>query len=73
LYSKGRFSSPWGNYFVTTPKEELGDAYVASFSTHVDHDAWLVDSGASFDMTPHREWFYTYERYDGGNVFLGDE
>jgi hypothetical protein len=24
-------------------------------------------------MTPHREWFYEYERYDGGNVFLGDE
>jgi hypothetical protein len=24
-------------------------------------------------MTPHREWFYEYERYDGGDVFLGDE
>jgi hypothetical protein len=24
-------------------------------------------------MTPHGEWFYEYERYDGGNVFLGDE
>ena len=24
-------------------------------------------------MTPHREWFCEYERYDGGNVFLGDE
>jgi hypothetical protein len=21
-------------------------------------------------MTPHREWFCKYERYDGGNVFL---
>jgi hypothetical protein len=33
----------------------------------------LVDSGASFHMTTHRKWFYEYERYDGGNVFLGDE
>jgi hypothetical protein len=24
-------------------------------------------------MNPHREWFYEYERYDGGNVFLGDD
>jgi hypothetical protein len=24
-------------------------------------------------MTPHREWFYEYEKYDGGDVFLGDE
>jgi len=22
-------------------------------------------------MTPHREWFYEYESYDGGDVFLG--
>jgi hypothetical protein len=44
-----------------------------SSSTHVDHEAWLVDSGASFHMTPDREWFYKYERYDGGNFFLGDD
>jgi hypothetical protein len=24
-------------------------------------------------MTPHREWLCEYERYDGGNVFLGDD
>ena len=47
--------------------------FLASSSTHVSHEAWLVESGASFHMTPHREWFYEYERYNGGNVFLGDE
>jgi hypothetical protein len=41
--------------------------------THSYHEAWLVNSVASFHMTPHREWFYEYERYDGGNVFLGDD
>jgi hypothetical protein len=54
-------------------KEEGGDVYLDSSSTHPDHEAWLVDSGASFHMTPHREWFYEYEKYDGGNVFLGDD
>jgi hypothetical protein len=24
-------------------------------------------------MNPHREWFSEYEKYDGGDVFLGDE
>jgi hypothetical protein len=56
-----------------TSKEEGGDVYLDSSSTHADHEAWLVESGASFHMTPHREWFCEYERYDGGNVFLGDD
>jgi hypothetical protein len=47
--------------------------YLASSSTDAYHEAWLVDSGASFHMTPHREWFCEYEIYDGGNVFLGDD
>jgi len=47
--------------------------YLASSSTHANHEAWLVDLGASFHMTPHREWLYEYERYHGGNAFLGDD
>ena len=46
---------------------------MASSSTHVDHEAWLIDSGASFHFTPHREWFCEYEKYDGGDIFLGDD
>jgi hypothetical protein len=42
-----------------------------SSSTHADHEAWLFDSGASFHMTPSREWFCEYDRYDGGDIFLG--
>jgi hypothetical protein len=56
-----------------TSKEEGGDAYLDSSNTHEDHEAWLVESCASFHMTPHMEWFCEYERYDGGNVFLGDD
>ena len=46
---------------------------MASSSTNVDHEAWLIDSTASFHFTPHREWFCEYEKYDGGDVFLGDD
>eukprot|EP00253_Pinus_taeda_P005309 PITA_05309 len=28
---------------------------------------------ASFHFTPHREWFCEYEKYDGRDVFLGDD
>jgi hypothetical protein len=38
-----------------------GDVYVASTSTQSDQDVWLIDSGASYHMTSHREWFYEYE------------
>jgi len=33
----------------------------------------LIDSGASFHFTPHREWFCEHEKCDGGDVFLGDD
>jgi hypothetical protein len=56
-----------------TSSEEGGDVYLEYTSTHVDHDVWLIDSGVSYHMTPHREWFYEYEKYDGGDVFLGDD
>jgi hypothetical protein len=56
-----------------TSTEEGGDVYLASIGTHVDHDVWFIDSGASYHMTPHREWFSKYKKYDGGDVFLRDD
>jgi hypothetical protein len=47
--------------------------YLASSSTHADHEGWMVNLGASFHMTPCSEWFCEYDRYDGGVVFLGDD
>jgi hypothetical protein len=46
---------------------------LSSTGTHADCDVWLIDSGASYHTTPHREWFSEYEKYDGGDVFLGDD
>lgn len=33
----------------------------------------MIDSGASFHFTPHRDWFCEYKEYNGGDVFLWDE
>jgi hypothetical protein len=47
--------------------------YLASSRTNADHEVWLVDLGAPFHMASHREWFCEYERYDRGDVFIGDD
>ena len=28
-------------------------------------DQWILDSGASFHMTSHGDWFHTYQSYNG--------
>ena len=72
-HDKGKGSDDAPSAEVKTTPDEGGDVYLASSSTHVDHEAWLIDSGASFHFTPHREWFCEYEKYNGGDVFLGDD
>ena len=47
--------------------------YLASTGNPLECDTWLIDSGASCHMNPHREWFYEYEKYNGGDVYLGDD
>ena len=39
-----------------------------SFST-----GWVLDSGCSYHMCPHREWFATYEPLTGGSVSMGND
>ena len=69
---KGKGSDDASSTKEKTTSDEGRDVYLASSSTHVDHEAWLIDSSVSFHFTPHREWFCEYEKYDGGDVFLGD-
>jgi hypothetical protein len=46
----------------TTSTEEGGDVYLASMGRHADRGVWLIGLGVSYHMTPHREWFYEYEK-----------
>ena len=47
--------------------------YLASTSSHLERDIWLIDLGVSCHMTPQRESFCEYEKYNGGDVYLGDD
>ena len=36
-------------------------------------DVWIIDSGATWHMTPRRDWFYTYQPISEGSVFMGND
>ena len=36
------------------------------------NDRWILDSGSSFHVTPHRHWFSTYDCVQGGVVHMGN-
>jgi len=71
--NKGKGSDDSPSAEEKTTSDEGGDVYIASSGTHVNHEAWMLDSGASFHFTPYREWFCEYEKYDGGDVFLKND
>ena len=35
-------------------------------------EQWVLDSGCSYHIYPHKSWFVTYERKSGGNVLMGN-
>eukprot|EP00253_Pinus_taeda_P036538 PITA_36538 len=70
---KGNGSDDAPSIEAKTTSDEGRYVYLDSSSTHIDHEAWLIDSGASFNFTPHRDWFCKFEKYDGGDVFLRDD
>jgi len=37
------------------------------------HDRWIVESGATWQLTPHQDRFYTYESISGGFVLMGND
>ena len=47
--------------------------YLDSTSTQSNHKSWLIDSCASYHMTPQKEWFYEYQKFGGEYVLLGDD
>ena len=49
---KGKGSDDAPFVEVKTTSNEGGDVYLVSSSTNVYHEAWLIDSGASFHFTP---------------------
>ena len=34
-------------------------------------DELILDTGCSYHMCPHKEWFFKFEEVDGGVVYMG--
>ena len=54
-------------------EDEKGNVYLASTSTQMERESWLIESKASFHMTPHRHWLCEYDERKSGDVLLGDD
>ncbi|KAG6436024.1 hypothetical protein SASPL_100905 [Salvia splendens] len=50
---------------------EVSLALVADDQPH-SNDVWIFDSGASYHLCLHREYFTTYEQIDGGNITMAN-
>jgi hypothetical protein len=51
-------------------KYVYSNAFLIS-TNNISDDAWLIDLGFSYHMTPHKVKFTSYSTYDGGEVFGG--
>jgi hypothetical protein len=47
--------------------------YLTSTNKELEDDVWLIESSEYFHMTPHKVWLCEYDKYEGGDVFFGDE
>ncbi|KAE8692022.1 hypothetical protein F3Y22_tig00110863pilonHSYRG00024 [Hibiscus syriacus] len=52
---------------------DCSEGDMLSISTTQLTDAWILDSGCSYHITPNREWFSTYRSVNSGSVYLGDD
>ncbi|GMI70741.1 hypothetical protein HRI_000743400 [Hibiscus trionum] len=58
---------------VQNENSDYSDGDMLSISTTQFTDAWILDSGCSYHITPNREWFSTYMSVNFGSVYLGDD
>ncbi|KAL4384756.1 hypothetical protein GQ457_15G014670 [Hibiscus cannabinus] len=58
---------------VQNDNSDCSDGDMLSVSTTQLMDAWILDSGCSYHITPNREWFSTYMPVNSGSVYLGDD
>ena len=50
----------------------LEDVFLIATDTLFSQN-WIIDSGTSFHVTPHREWFVSYDASRKGCVRLGND
>ena len=52
--------------------DSLSDFCLSGHSSTSRSDEWIMDSGCTYHMCPHREWFFNFEELNGGVVYMGN-
>ncbi|CAA0830117.1 Uncharacterized mitochondrial protein AtMg00810 [Striga hermonthica] len=58
---------------VQNEESDCSDGDMLSISTAQYDDAWILNSGCSYHITPNKEWFANHKPGNSGSVFLGDD
>ncbi|KAL0315509.1 UNVERIFIED_CONTAM: hypothetical protein Sradi_5429100 [Sesamum radiatum] len=58
---------------VQKDDSDCSDGDMLSISTNQYVDAWILDFGCSYHITPNREWFSSHTSGNFGSVYLGDD
>ena len=45
--------------------------YLVGHQTIASFDEWILDSGYTYHMCLHKEWFFKFEEVDGGVIYVG--
>ena len=65
---KGKATS---DVYVAEHEEE--DFVLVSLSSTSGSGEWILDSGCTYHMCPHKEWFFNFEELNGGIVLMGND
>ncbi|KAL0301484.1 UNVERIFIED_CONTAM: hypothetical protein Sradi_6425200 [Sesamum radiatum] len=63
----------YGKEMIKNDNSNYSDGDMLFVSTNQYVDAWILDSGCSYHMTPNREWFTSYRSGNSGSIYLGDD
>ncbi|KAL5563946.1 hypothetical protein UlMin_033693 [Ulmus minor] len=56
-----------------TNEDEFADMLLASTNGGSLTNSWILDSGCTYHMCPHKEWFCTYQPCDVGTFLMGND
>ncbi|KAM2636752.1 hypothetical protein EV1_021345 [Malus domestica] len=70
LKTKGKESSEAN---VAEVEADFSDFALTTSSSFDCATKWVLDTGCTHHMTPHKDWFSSLKEFDGGVVFTGDD
>ncbi|KAA0043826.1 putative gag-pol polyprotein [Cucumis melo var. makuwa] len=74
--SEANVTDGYNSAEITNGYDSAETGYESAEVLMVSHrdiqDAWIMDSGCTFHMTPHRDFLTNFQKVDGGKVLLGD-